>query len=74
MSETEATKYTQHQALLPVPDLEGVTERKGTDLTEKQEDCLQKVLDHFSTSDYVLPEAEDGKLLEEEKYWLVGPL
>lgn len=74
MSDAEAMKYTQHKALLPVPDLEGVTHRKGTDLTEKQEASLQTVLDHFSKPDYGLPEVEDGKLSDEEKYWLVCSL
>jgi hypothetical protein len=40
-------------------------------LTEEQTAMHAKVLEHFSKSEYTLPDAEKGELLEDEKFWLV---
>ncbi|KII85022.1 hypothetical protein PLICRDRAFT_31859 [Plicaturopsis crispa FD-325 SS-3] len=39
-------------------------------LTESQDAMYQEVYKHFSSPDYALPDLEDGKLTEEEKFWL----
>ncbi|PSR71379.1 hypothetical protein PHLCEN_2v12755 [Hermanssonia centrifuga] len=56
----------------PVPDLTGVTQPQGTDLTASQQKALETVLAHFSQPDYELSGAKDGegKLREEEMFWL----
>ena len=43
-------------------------------LTEEQEAVYQEVLNHFSAEDYAIPELKegDGKLTEEEKFYLVS--
>lgn len=44
-------------------------------LTQDQESVYQLVFKYFSSEDYVNPELEeDGKLTEEEKFYLVSPL
>ncbi len=60
----------------PVPDLTGVTQPQGTDLTASQQKALETVLAHFSQPDYELSGAKDGegKLREEEMFWLVSRL
>lgn len=41
-------------------------------LTEKQQELLQDVLDHFIDPKYELPAVEEPELSEEEKFWLVS--
>jgi hypothetical protein len=44
-------------------------------LTEEQETVYQEVFKHFAAEDYVIPDLQegDGKLTEEEKFYLVSP-
>jgi hypothetical protein len=44
-------------------------------LTEEQEAVYKEVLKHFAAEDYVIPDLKegDGKLTEEEKFYLVSP-
>ena len=42
-------------------------------LTDVQQKMYDEVLAHFSKQDYVLPDEENGALMEEEKFWLVSP-
>jgi hypothetical protein len=45
-------------------------------LTEKQEADYQEVLKHFASGEFAIPgiEAGDGKLTEEEKFYLVSSI
>ena len=66
------------QAFVPLapPNLAGTShvKQQGTDLTDKQQAELDKVLAHFSGGDYQLPQVEKEKasLSDEEKCWLVS--
>ena len=66
------------QAFVPLapPNLEGTShvKQQGTDLTDKQQAELDKVLAHFSGGDSQLPQVEKEKasLSDEEKCWLVS--
>jgi hypothetical protein len=46
--------------------------QKPADLTVVQADLHAKVLGHFSTPEYALPEVEKSELTEDEKFWLVS--
>ncbi|KAL4247612.1 CRAL-TRIO lipid binding domain superfamily protein [Abortiporus biennis] len=55
---------------LPVPSFESLTESPSKELTEHQQELLDKVFAHFTKDDYAISEVEDGELEDEEKYWL----
>lgn len=38
----------------------------------EQLEMYEKVLNHFSQSEYTLPGVEDGQLIDKEKLWLVS--
>ena len=47
-------------------------ERSEEPLSKGQKDIIKCVVEHFQDSEYLLPGTEDGKLWEEERYWLVS--
>jgi hypothetical protein len=40
------------------------------ELTETQEDMWKKVFNHFSKPEYEVPCVENGRLNDDEKFWL----
>jgi hypothetical protein len=58
-----------HTALSFPPAKEGF--QPNYELTPVQEEMKKKMLAKFSDPDYVLPGAENGKLTEDEQFWLV---
>ena len=70
---TVAAEKQVRKLLAPIPNLQGISEPQGTDLTEKQKAAVDTVIKHFSREDYELPGQTDGsgRLKDEEKFWLV---
>lgn len=62
------TMSTPHYVPLPPPQPKA--DSVVLTLSEKQEQQLKEVLDHFTKPEYLLPEVEKGELSEEEKFWL----
>ena len=68
----DAEKHVR-QLPAPVPNLSGVVKPQGTDLKDDQRKVVDTIIAHFSAPEYELPGQEkDGKLMEEEKFWLVS--
>ena len=68
--------YTAHPP--PPPPRPGSTEKPGAQaatvsstLTPAQKEMHKKILEHFQSESYKIPDIEDGELLEMEKFWLV---
>lgn len=57
---------------VPLPPPQPLADIVPPTLTEKQEELLKEVLDHFTKADYQLPGEEKPELSEEEKFWLVS--
>lgn len=67
-----------HEPFLPDQKYHKASPPEFLTLTKEQEAAYQKVFGHFAAEDYVIPDIKpsekgDGRLMEEEKFFLVSP-
>ena len=69
-------KVVDYEPFLPHQKHHKASPPEFLTMTEEQEAVYQEVDKHFAAEDYVIPglEAADGKLTEEEKFYLVSAL
>lgn len=67
------TPAVDYEPFLPDKKFHRTSPPDSLTLTEKQEVAYQEVLKHFASQSFVVPGLEDGdgKLTEEEKFYLV---
>lgn len=70
----EPTAAADYEPFLPDKKYYKTSPPDVLTLEKEQEATCQKVLEHFAAEDYVIPDLEDGdgKLTEEEKFYLVS--
>jgi hypothetical protein len=72
---TAGTPAVDYEPFLPDKKYHKTSPPELLTLTQEQETVYQEVLKHFSAEGYVTPDLKDGdgKLTEEEKFFLVSP-
>ncbi|KAF8808744.1 CRAL/TRIO domain-containing protein [Phlegmacium glaucopus] len=64
------TEFSAEKSFLPIPPPTIYKDDPRAELQESEQPMYDKVVEHFSQTDYSIPNIEKGELTDQEKFWL----